>query len=144
MALNGFLVVVIEMPIISKIEHTRFPLKYIVYGVLCLTFAYAALYIQQSMVTAVVYIVIITLSEVLAMPFMMNYTLSRPSDDRKGQYAALYSMAYGLSFIIAPAVGLNIAELFGFKQLFGVITMASIVLAIAFLWMRKYLNVAKL
>lgn len=144
MALNGFLVVVIEMPIISKIEHTRFPLKYIVYGVLCLTFAYAALYIQQSLVTAVVYIVIITLSEVLAMPFMMNYTLSRPSDDRKGQYAALYSMAYGLSFIIAPAVGLNIAELFGFNQLFGVITLASIVLAIAFLWMRKYLNVAKL
>ncbi|MBL7926113.1 MAG: MFS transporter [Bacteroidia bacterium] len=140
MALNGLLVVLIEMPIISKIEHTKFPMRYIICGVFCLTLSYAALYVHQGLSTAIIYIVIITLSEVFAMPFMMNFTLSRPTKDRKGQYAALYSMAYGLSFIAAPAIGLNIAEQYGFKSLFGVITIASIFLAFGFYSIQKHLQ----
>ena len=64
------------------------------------------------------FIVIMTCSETLAMPFMMNYSLSHPKKERQGQYSALYSIAWGLGFIFAPLIGPGIADNFNFSWMF--------------------------
>ncbi|MBK9735018.1 MAG: MFS transporter [Saprospiraceae bacterium] len=35
--------------------------------------------------------------------FAINYAVSRPADDRRGQYMALYAMAYGGTYIAPPS-----------------------------------------
>jgi predicted MFS family arabinose efflux permease len=119
MALNGFLVVLIEMPLVHRMEHKKEIFPFIIAGTLCLPLCFLfLLFGNQLLIWAIVYTIIITFSEILAMPFMMNYALSRPPKPRQGQYAALYSIAYGIANICAPIVGLGSADRWGFDNMF--------------------------
>ncbi len=136
LGLNGLLVVLIEMPLVTYLEKERKLFKYIIIGVLCLPVSFAILKFGEGMILpAIVYTVIITLSEIYAMPFMMNYSLSRPTKERQGQYSALYSIAYGISNIVAPVLGLGIANRYGFNSMFYFLIASSLLTAIGFIWL---------
>lgn len=138
LALNGAIVVLVEMPLMLKLEKTKRIFRYIIIGTLCLPVAFGILLLgKTAIIFSLAYTVFITLSEVFAMPFMMNYSLSRGPADRQGQYAALYSMGFGISTIIAPAVGLGIADRYGFNTLFVVLIGGSLLLALLFQSIRK-------
>ena len=138
LALNGAIVVAVEMPLMLKLEKTKRIFRYIIIGTLCLPIAFGILLLGESaIIFSLLYTVFITLSEVFAMPFMMNYALSRGPADRQGQYAALYSMGFGISTIIAPAIGLGIADRYGFNALFMVLIAGSLLLAMLFQSIRK-------
>ena len=110
LALNGFLVVLIEMPLVMFLEKKTNKFKYIIWGALCLPVSFLILLLSyKNLPMAMIYTFVITMSEIYAMPFMMNIALSRPDKTRQGQYAALYSIAYGIANIAAPLLGLGIA-----------------------------------
>jgi predicted MFS family arabinose efflux permease len=138
MAFNGFLVVLIEMPLVAALEKKRNYLNLILAGVLCIPLAFVILQFgNQLIIAAIAYILILTLSEILAMPFMMNYSLSRAPAERQGQYSALYSMAYGLANIFAPLLGLGIAHKFGFSVMFYFFIGLSFLAASGFWFLKK-------
>jgi hypothetical protein len=112
--------------------------KYIIWGVWCLPLCFLFLLFGKGMlIWAIVYTVVITLSEIFAMPFMMNYALSKPSKERQGQYSALYSIAYGVANIAAPSVGLGIADRFGFDTMFYVLIIISLICCLGFYSLKK-------
>jgi predicted MFS family arabinose efflux permease len=138
MALNGFLVVLIEMPLVHRMEHKREIFPFIIAGTLCLPLCFLfLLFGKQMLLWAIVYTVIITFSEILAMPFMMNYALSRPPKPRQGQYAALYSIAYGIANICAPVVGLGSADRWGFDNMFYLLIGIGLVTVLGFWFLSK-------
>ncbi|MBK7182417.1 MAG: MFS transporter [Bacteroidetes bacterium] len=138
LGLNGLLVVLIEMPLVTYLEKEKKLFRYIIIGVLCLPVSFAILKFGEGMLLpAIAYTVIITLSEIYAMPFMMNYSLSRPKKERQGQYSALYSIAYGVSNIVAPVLGLGLANRYGFNTMFYVLIGLSILAAIGFILLSK-------
>jgi predicted MFS family arabinose efflux permease len=138
LGLNGLLVVLIEMPLVTYLEKEKKLFRYIIIGVLCLPVSFAILKFGEGMLLpAIAYTVIITLSEIYAMPFMMNYSLSRPKKERQGQYSALYSIAYGVSNIVAPVLGLGLANRYGFNSMFYVLIGLSILAAIGFILLSK-------
>jgi predicted MFS family arabinose efflux permease len=137
LGLNGLLVVLIEMPLVTHLEKNRKLFRYIIIGALCLPVSFAILKFGEGMILpAIAYTVIITLSEIYAMPFMMNYSLSRPKKERQGQYSALYSIAYGLANIFAPLLGLGIAYKYGFDAMFYFFIGLSLLTAAGF-WILK-------
>jgi MFS family permease len=100
---------------------------------LCLPFAFGVLQIGKGIIIwSIVYTLIITLSEIFAMPFMMNYALSRPLKERQGQYSALYSIAFGIAIMAAPTLGLGIASKYGFDVMFYFFIVLSIMVAMGF------------
>jgi predicted MFS family arabinose efflux permease len=138
LALNGFLVVIIEMPFISWLEKKQKIFPFIIAGVLCIPVCFIILELGGGvMIWALIYTLIITLSEILAMPFMMNYTLSRPPKERQGQYSALYSISYGIANIAAPLFGLGIADRFGFNNMFYSIIALGSLTALGFVYLQK-------
>ncbi len=138
LALNGLLVVVIEMPLVTSLEKKKIIFPFIIAGVLCIPISFAILQFGKGMlIAAIIYTIMITLSEIFAMPFMMNYTLSRPKKERQGQYSALYSIAYGIGNIAAPSLGLGIAAAYGFDNMFYFFILLSIVAAIGFAMLNK-------
>ena len=138
LAFNGLLVVLIEMPIVGILEKKNQTFKFIIWGVWCLPLCFLFLLFGKGMlIWAVVYTVVITLSEIFAMPFMMNYALSKPSKERQGQYSALYSIAYGIANIAAPSVGLGIADKFGFDVMFYVLIIISVICYFGFRSLNK-------
>jgi predicted MFS family arabinose efflux permease len=133
MALNGAIVVVAEMPIVLLLEKKKRTFRYIIIGTLLLPLCFGVLSVGGPAIHfSLIYVLFITFSEILAMPFMMNHALSRGTEDRRGQYSALYSMGFGLATITAPTIGLGIADRWGFNTLFTVLISSSIVLALLF------------
>lgn len=138
LGLNGLLVVLIEMPLVSVLEKDNRIFRFIVTGTLCIPIALAILKFGNGlMIWALVYTLIITMSEIFAMPFMMNYALSRPAKERQGQYSALYSISYGLANIAAPLLGLGIADRYGFDRMFYFFIGLSLLTAVGFILLGK-------
>ncbi|MCW3103320.1 MAG: hypothetical protein JWO09_1760 [Bacteroidetes bacterium] len=138
LGLNGLLVVLIEMPLVAALEKEQRIFRFILAGTLCIPVALLILYLGKGMmIWAIVYTFIITMSEIFAMPFMMNYALSRPGTERQGQYSALYSISYGLANIAAPLLGLGIASRYGFDSMFGFFIALSLLAAAGFAFLGK-------
>jgi predicted MFS family arabinose efflux permease len=138
LALNGFIVVLIEMPLMLKLEHKSKIFPFIKLGALMLPLSFAILFFGKGwMIWAIVYTVVISLSEILAMPFMMNFSLSRPPVERQGQYSALYSISYGIANIAAPLIGLGIASRFGFDSMFLSLIFMSLLTYVGFIFLEK-------
>lgn len=120
MGINGLLVVLLELPLVTALEKKQKNIfQYIIKGAFCVPLAFLILNFGRGLfLWSVLYVLVITLSEIFCMPFMMNYSLSKPIKERQGQYSALYSISYGLSNSIAPLLGLGIADAFGFDRMF--------------------------
>lgn len=141
LGLNGLLVVVMEMPIIYRLEKSNNVYKYISFGCLSMALAYILLWFNQPWIwLSVVYTFFITLAEVLAMPFMMSFVFSRPVPERQGQYMAMYSVAYGLAHIAAPTMGLKWADEYGFSSLYLMATLFSVAIAFVFWLLFQKIN----
>ena len=138
LALNGILVVVIEMPLISILEKQKRNFRFIILGVLCLPVAFLILQSGQGIIIfSVLYTLLITMSEILAMPFMFNFAISQPFKERQGQYSALYSIAFGAAIMIAPSLGLGIAARYGFHNMFYFFIALSLIVALGFSMLRR-------
>jgi MFS family permease len=63
----------------------------------------------------------ITFGEIISMPFMNAYWIGRTNQENRGQYAALYTVAWSSAQAIGPFFGSQIAEHFGYYILWWVI-----------------------
>lgn len=139
MGLNGLLVVLIEMPLITSLEKKQQNVfRFIVAGALCTPLAFLVLRLGAGMLAwSFFYVVMITFSEIFCMPFMMNFALSKPVKERQGQYSALYSISYGLANIVAPVIGLSVADAFGFNTMFYVFILIGLLAVCGFVYLKK-------
>ncbi len=137
MALNGFIIALFEMALVFKLEQQKKNLHYITIGVVLCGAAYVIFnLLPGAHLLALLSIVILTAGEMLSMPFMNTYWVSRTNNDNRGQYAGLYTVAWSIAQVAGPYTGSQIAEHFGFKTLWWVIGGVSIVAGIGF----KYLQ----
>jgi len=137
-ALNGLLVVLIEMPLVVILERRQKIFTYIILGVVCIPISFLILINGNGLIlSAIAYTLLITLSEIFAMPFMMNFAISRPAKERQGQYSALYSISYGIANIAAPLLGLGIASKYGFDVMFYFFMGICLITAFGFLFLSK-------
>ncbi len=133
LALNGLIIVLFEMPFIRNMEHFQRYMVMVTIGSFLLVLSFMTLVIDWvSIVPSVVFIFLMSVSEMFAMPFMTNYAISRTSEDRRGQYMALYSMAYGIAHIIAPMGSLLLADIYGFNILYLSLVFLSIIVTLGF------------
>ena len=66
---------------------------------------------------AVCMIVLVTFGEILSMPFMNSYWIARTQPSNRGQYAALYTMAWSAAQTLGPMGGARVADKMGFNIL---------------------------
>jgi predicted MFS family arabinose efflux permease len=136
MALNGLLIAVVEMVMIHKVEGKRPGLVYIYGGVALGSVAYVLLNIlPPSMPAAVLVVILITFSEMFAMPFMNAFWINRTTPHNRGEYAALYSMSWSAAQIIAPFFGSNLIHYGGFTLLWWVLGAVSLMSAVGYFFM---------
>ena len=71
----------------------------------------------------------LTFGEILAMPFMNAYWIGRTVQNNRGQYAALYSVAWASAQAAGPYTGSLVAEYMGYKMLWFIISAVCLFLA---------------
>lgn len=138
MAINGLVIATMEMVLVYRIEKQQEPLQVIKYGVWLIGIAYGVYNLfDGQFILALSSILIITFGEMLSMPFMNTYWISRSSDHNRGQYAALYTMAWGSAQIAAPSIGGFIADSYSFNVLWWLIFFVSLLAGTGFHFLMK-------
>lgn len=138
MALNELLIVLIEMVMVHKLEGRRDRMVYIIIGVAMGAVAYILLNIlPPGPLAAIIVVVLITFSEMFAMPFMNSFWISRTSPYNRGEYAALYSMSWSAAQIVAPFLGGNVIQYGGFAMLWWLLGSISALTAAGYFYMYK-------
>lgn len=140
MSLNGLLIALFEMVIIFRLEGRRPNLHYISFGVVLIAIAYLMLNIPSLnyALLALMIMILFTVGEIMSMPFMNSYWISRTLPHNRGQYAALYTVAWASAQASGPFIGGLIAENFGFKILWYII--ATVCLVLAMLYRRLHIK----
>lgn len=138
MALNGLIIAVVEMVLVYKMEQTRRPFQFITYGVWLTGLSFGLLNMFNGRFgLALSAELMITLGEMLAMPFMNTYWISRSNDSNRGQYAGLYTMAWGTAQVIGPSLGGWVADHLGFHILWWMIFAISLVTGVGYYFLTK-------
>lgn len=143
MALNGLVIVCVEMALVYSLEQQqRSKISLIVTGVGLTVLAYGLLSLHQwlpvsHMTIALVFILVGTLSEMLAVPFIQSFTVGRSSPATRGQYLALASMSGALAQTLSPALGSQVVAHFGFSAHWLVVAGIGLTSATGFWWLGK-------
>lgn len=121
MGINGLLIVVFEMVVIHNLENKRHPLNYICVGSLIIGIGFVLLnFLPASHYSALIILVFITVGEMLAMPFMNSFWIMRTNPANRGQYAAMYTIAWSVAQIISPLIGGQVVTYSGYYALWWI------------------------
>ncbi len=133
LALNGVIIVAIEMILVYSLEGTKPLTTFIRTGVLLIGIAYAVLNVlPPGAWTAVFSIIVITLGEIFAMPFMNSFWISRTTQANRGQYAAMYAIAWSIAQIMAPILGSELAADKGYSMVWWMLAIICLFTSIGY------------
>jgi predicted MFS family arabinose efflux permease len=114
---NGLQVFLFEMIIVHRLEGRPRLWQQVMMGTLLCGFSFILLNVFASPIILIVAMVLLTFSEIFAMPFMISYTLRKAGAHNRGQYLGLYSTAFSAAFILAPYLGTRLISNFGYATL---------------------------
>ena len=139
MAFNGILIALFEMIIVFKLEGRRPPVHYMTAGVFLVGLSYLALNlpIANALILALCSVFFMTIGEITAMPFMNAYWISRTNSGNRGQYAALYTVAWSSAQAVGPFCGAQLAEHFGYHVLWWIVGTVCILLMGTYMVLQK-------
>jgi len=138
---NGLIVFLVEMPLVHALG-SRFSLRRVVsigsvlaglsYIILTASGTIAALYFSMA---------VLSISEILVMPYLTTYTVTKAGKRNRGKYLGFYSMTYSAAFIVAPLLGTYLIKVSGFDALWYSMFGLSVVVAAGFLLNMRPLKV---
>lgn len=137
-AINGLMIVIMEMPLLHKAGQRYRSLPLIAVGYAMLGLSYVFLQgAAWSVAMSLAFIVFVTIGEMLSMPFASTYASSIAPASRRGEYMGLLSMSWAGAFILAP-MGLRWAEWYGFSSLWWLAVTLAAVATVGIIWIDHY------
>ncbi|HEU0064621.1 MAG TPA: MFS transporter [Flavisolibacter sp.] len=130
LAMNGILIVMVEMVLVYKLENRSNVFNYITMGTVLIGCSFLFFNISATLTIAIIAMLFITFGEMFLFPFMNNFWVKRSSPFNRGQYAAVYNISFSIGNVIAPGLAAQIASRAGFNTLwitdFGICAAAAI------------------
>lgn len=137
-ALNGLLIVAVEMVLVYSLERRfRRRMGISAVGVLFTGLGFVALTSTHWPSVAVVTILLMTVGEMLAMPFMQTFAANRADDSNRGQYMGLYTMAWALAQVGSPIICSQVVQRVGFTPLWWLLSGITVVSAAGLYWIHR-------
>lgn len=138
MAINGLLITFIEMFLVYNLEGRHRSTYYIVWGVFLCAVAYLLLNIfPVNRGMAALMILVMTVGEILSMPFMNAFWAGRSRAENRGQYAGLFTIAWSIAHTSGPMVGSMFAQQYGFRALWYGISTLCLLTSAGFLFLHR-------
>jgi len=116
MMLNGLLIFLLEMPIVSIVERKNIrKLKMIFWGSFAMMLSFVALLFDAWVGVLTISVVFMTFGEMFIFPFSNSFALSRAPKGHEGRYMALFTMSFSLAHIMSAKLGLGISSNFSYE-----------------------------
>ena len=133
MSANGIIIALVEMVLVYKMENRGKNGLLISLGVALVGISFLMLTIPGiGIIMASAMIIVVTFGEIFSMPFMNTYWISRTQPSNRGEYAALYTMAWSAAQFLGPMLGAGVADKEGFTTLWWIIGGISLMTALGF------------
>lgn len=133
MAMNGIIIVVFEMVLVYVLEQKKKNILFISLGVFITAVSYFSLLLPgNAKLITLLMMLLITFGEISSMPFMNSFWISRSNEKNRGQYAALYTIAWGIGQTAGPFLCSLLVDHTSFNVLFAVLGFILLFSAIAF------------
>jgi predicted MFS family arabinose efflux permease len=139
LALNGLLIALMEMPLVYSVEGRVSRMALIRLGAVLIGLSFLVLNLGHWTVWLLISILAITFGEMANFPFSNSFAVDRSVEGNRGQYMALYSMTFSLSHVIAPSLGMQLADHFGFFTLWIVMASLCGVTVLGYWWLEEKL-----
>ena len=133
LAMNGLFIALVEMILVYKIEGRRPMRFYMALGSLLIGLSYVLLNLGFAHIALVIFCMfIITFGEMFLFPFINTFWVTRSNAQNRGQYAAVFTIAFAAANVVAPTLGAQVVNYFGFDVWWYVVFLICIVGAIGF------------
>jgi len=126
--MNGVIIALFEMVLIQKLGNRRPEYHYIVAGVLFTSASFLCLIVPAiaPVVIGAVTVLLFTIGEMLTLPYMSTFVISRSTVRNRGKYSAAYSLSWAIAQVVGPASGGYVAEHWGYNTLWIVLAITGI------------------
>lgn len=142
MSLNGFLIFLLEMPLIHYIEKKLLnKMKIITWSLVLFSLSFLILNTSLWFGVLIVGMLFITVGEMLAFPFTNSFAMNRAPIGKEGRYLALYSMAFSFAHIFSAKIGMEVIERFGFAANWYLMGGFALLAVVLMLWLQRSLKV---
>lgn len=139
MGMNGFVIFVLEMPLVKYLEGTHYTkTRLMIVGSILTAMSFAVLLISTWAGIVVIGMLLMTIGEMLAFPYSNAFAMQRAKRGNAGEYMALYSISFSISHIVGHKLGTYWIDLFGFDTTWLFFTLL-MVTGIGFLYWLKLL-----
>jgi predicted MFS family arabinose efflux permease len=144
LALNGFLIFLMEMPIVHTLEKSKIEgIKIVIAGVVLLAISFLVLNFSNWVGFAIIGMFFMTFGEMLGFPFSNSYALDRSKRGNQGEYMALYSMSFSFAHILGPNIGMHLTENYGFAFTWKIMAILLLLASLLLFWLMSLIKQEK-
>ena len=130
LAFNGLLVFALEMILVYLLGNRIKKSLIIPAGILLLGFSFVLLNATHHVSILYLAMALLSIAEILVMPFMSTITVERSNEQNRGAYMGLYTISYAAAHVIAPYLGTTIASKYSFDTLWWGLGVFTVLLSI--------------
>jgi len=128
----------LEMVLIYLLEQKKKNNLYIALGVALCGVAYFGLLAPlNAQIITLAMVGFITIGEIISMPFMNSYWIGRSNQKNRGQYAALYTMSWGIGQTVGPVTFSLLVDHTSFTVMFLLAGSLLLLTAVGFYGLRQ-------
>ena len=128
MALNGFTIFLLEMPLIKCMESKAFSqLTNVLFGLALIGLSFFVLNLFENSSILVAGMLLMTFGEMIAFPFSNAFAMKRATRGKQGEYLALYTIAFSIAHVFAHNLGMKSIAKFGFETTWYTICLVCVV-----------------
>lgn len=117
LGLNGFFIFLLEMPLISWLEKTRYTkIGLTLIGLFLTILSFYVLNLTAWVGVLVIGILLMTIGEMIAFPFSNSFAMDRAKKGKQGEYLAMYVMSFSVAHIFGHTAGLRLVNYLGYNK----------------------------
>lgn len=144
LTLNGVLVFLLEMPIVSIVERKKLDkVKMVTIGCLMMSISLFLMLINFWAGILIIMMLFMSFAEMFAFPFSNSFAMSRAPKGHEGRYMAIFTMSYSLAHILSAKIGMNIIEYFGYQTNWLIMGVLGIIGTLLGVWVFKKVDEEK-
>jgi predicted MFS family arabinose efflux permease len=142
LAFNGVLVFSVEMFFVSYAEKKWNIYTSLVIGCMMLLCSFGWLVVDNSLVSCYFSMLLLSLSEILVLPFMTTIAAKRSNQKNRGAYMGLNGLSIAAAFIIMPYLATMFIELYSFVYLWYVNVFVLTLVICGFLYVKRKMPIS--
>ena len=137
MGMNGFLIFLLEMPVIKWLENSKYSkVGLILFGALLTALSFIVLDVTSWAGVLIIGMLFMTIGEMVAFPFANAFAVERARHGRQGEYMAYFTITFSFGHIFGHNLGMQFVSLLGFDATWYIMTGIMLISAGLF-WLLK-------